>query len=278
MRCYTPPKNQGKQLMHKLLIIFALVFTPYLAAQESPNIILISMPKSGSTFLVSALQNNLHYKRRNIVSPYYGQKNYNSSLAAFFATPSLIAKEHYRAPNSRASDKIDFMSPIEISYLKKYTNKIVIHARDPRQAMLSLVHHILEDPKSIFIAAELRPWFDTQTFYKKIDWGIDNLLPSLVAWLEDWMKLKDQEDNSRNGIKILVTTYDELISDDKLLYAKILDFYQIAHLDYIAPKKDSRVRYRVGNPKEWQSACSPTQQKRIAQIVPRDLLQRFGWE
>ncbi len=275
MQCYIRAKISAI-ILRKILIISAILCTHNLAAQQ-PNIVLISMPKSGSTFILSAIKDNLHYQRRNLVSIYYGQQNYQNNLAAFFATPSLVAKEHFRAPNSIPSDRIDFMSPLETSCLKKYTDKFVLHVRDPRQALLSLVHHIIDDPESTFIAADLRPWFDAQPFDKKVDWGISNLLPTLVTWLEDWMFFKDQEDKIENGMQILITTYDELLADDKLLYAKILDFYQIEHLGYIAPKKDSRVRYRSGNPKEWQSVCSAAQKKKIAQIVPQDLLQRFGW-
>jgi hypothetical protein len=245
------------------------------------NIILNALPKSGSTYLMHLLKTNLGYQRKNIYSFYDYQANtFQSNLQWFFKTKSTIAKEHFTAPlNIARQTTINFMAPLDIPKLKLYTSKIIIHVRDPRQALLSLTHHINADQNSAFVPAANRSWYNNLKFSQQIDWGIENLLPQLVSWIDNWLIYKTQEEHKPDGLQILVTTYDELITNEKALYQKILQFYAIANhqQQFISPIKNAQVRFRKGELNEWRSVYSSAQKQRIAAIVPVRILQTFNW-
>lgn len=283
-----------KQLRYTLLfvIIFSLALISYFcfysnlfhnnsSHTDKPNIVLITLPKSGSTFLLSLLQENLGYEVKNFGSFYvHGKKIFVSNIDDVLAQNGIIVREHFRAPiNFHRGYNPDFMDYLDIEKLKANTNKIVLHIRDPHQTLLSLIHHIRGNPVSPFVPRQVRPWFYEQTLSTQIDWGIENLLPSTVEWINNWLEYKAIEDLSPDGLKILVTTYDEILNDDFLLYQKILNFYDIKldATEFKLVEKNSKVRFRTGDPNEWRQVYTHEQKEKMSTIIPKDLLERFGW-
>lgn len=221
---------------------------------DRQHILLITLPKSGSTYLAKMIADSLGY--------------------------SHARKVHFSAKVSNTSNHyIGVMEPIDISELKSTKTKIVLHVRDPRQALLSLYWHLHDDHQTEFVPNELKDWYYSQDMKVQLDWMIENLLPRFVAWIEDWVALKEEEDRTNDGIPILITTYDELVENDIALSIKILKFYAIEYQDLIllTPPKDKQVRFRNGDPGEWRFAFSRTQKERMSELVPTRLLERFNW-
>lgn len=245
-----------------------------------PNIILNTMQKTGSEYVAAALRDGLDYERVHISSVYLIQDNrIHSDLKDFFDVKGLVAKQHLRAVlpvQHRVNDVLD------LTDLRNYTDRLVLHLRDPRQILLSWVHHINKYPE--YADHDLFPKppenFYSLSLHDQIDWSIDNYLPNVIIWMSDWLAIKDREDKKWRGMKILVTTYDELIQDELKLYDRILAFYSIPtkYFKFIKPAKDSAVYFRKGDPNEWSEVFTPEQKLRIAAIVPDELLDRFGWK
>lgn len=193
---------------------------------------------------------------------------------------SHTRKVHLSAKvNTTNNYYIGVMEPIDLSALKSENAKIVLHVRDPRQALLSLYWHLHDDHQTEFVPDETKNWYYSQDMEVQLDWMIENLLPRLVSWIEDWVALKAEEDKTKDGLPILITTYEELIENDIALSIKILKFYAIEYNDSIlsAPLKNKEVRFRKGDPEEWRFAFSATQRERISELVPTRLLERFNW-
>lgn len=255
------------------------------------NIIINALVKSGSEHLVYSLGESLNYQRLNIYSVYEAAYNsYYSNLGEFFQHSATIAKQHLRAPYlSTHTLPLDIPASrlkrdpraysnwreLDIKALKKHSNKLVIHLRDPRQALLSMVHHInsLENPE------EKPKGYSDLNQTQQIDWCIYNMTPYIVHWLEDWLTLYAIENLDPNGLKILFTTYDELIEDELKLFHKILDFYEIpiTHFNYQPKEKKLSKHFRKGDPQEWRQVLNVAQQQRLNEMIPDDLLTRFNW-
>lgn len=207
-------------------------------------------------------------------------QSFRNNFPSFFKRNAVIARNHLRAPIELATGTgYQKLAVIDLDTLRLYSNKIVLHLRDPRQVFLSHLHQIAANPESIFVERDFRPTYIGMSLSEKIDWGIDNLLPGMIQWYTDWLAIKDREDQKEDGMQILVTTYDEILANDAALYNKILNFYGIKKSGkFAAPQKDIRTKYRKGDPNEYKSVYTAEQQQRIDAIVPKSLLQRFNWD
>lgn len=236
------------------------------------NIIINAVPKSASAYIVKTLEQSLQYTHFQISSEYipHDQLIY-FRLEEFYSNGSLSSKQHFDA------------SPLNLRVLKRFTNKMVLNLRDPREILLSWVHHLNElkaEGIDIYYIDPLPP----PGYYKlslkdQIDWNIENFLPFMITWMNDWLATKEQEDADPNGLKILVTTYDELKRDELALYKKIITFYDIRldRLNFSPAEKDRKVHYRKGDSDEWRQVFTDQQKRRISEIVPDNLLNRFNW-
>lgn len=269
------------------------------------NIVLAALPKSGSTYLLESLHENLGYqhmpspsdlrKERSVIafhSCYHTEVLLRDSPKGsedFFQKKLQVARVHYHAPRV-VDDKERGLPLFSVDKLKKNGNKMIIHLRDPRQALVSYVHHLnkninIENGFS-FILPDISWWsydfsgYCGANFKTQMDWAIENHLPHIVNWINDWVAFKDKEDKSSDGVKIMITTHDELVENESQLFQKIVDFYEIpfdmANFKSIA--KNVNVRFRKGERDEWRSVLTEAQKNRIAEIVPAELLTRFNWD
>lgn len=234
------------------------------------NIILNAMPKSGSAYIAARLTQGLGYVSMNISAQYIPQDQVvYSQIRDFYEINGALSKQHLDA------------SPLNLQILKRFTDRIVLQIRDPREVLLSWVHHLnkLHEEKVdvYYFTPEPPPGYYDLNLHEQIDWNIDNFLPAMVVWLNDWLALKQREDSRENGFKILLTTYNELLTDEKALYRKILAFYDIPldKFTYTPVAKDRNVHYRKADPNEWREVFTVEQKQRIDAIVPVSILDIF---
>lgn len=269
-------------------LLFTLAFVAISAAFierhsdfNKPNIIIIAIPKSGSSYLEAAVRRNLEYSDMGIHSFYTQEKNrFITNFPEFFKNNAKISKGHSRAPiNMTINNTYKIYPALDLTSLRRYTNKFILHLRDPRQVLLSHIHFITNSNDSKILSSEIKSAFLNLSLHEKINWGIDNLLPSMIEWYNNWLAIKELEDLKQNGMQILITTYEEILTDDLALYNKILDFYGIqSPKEYLSPPKDAKLKFRKGDPNEYKSIYTAEQQQRIDAIVPKNLLQRFNWD
>jgi len=269
------------------------------------NIVFAALPKSGSTYLLESLHQNLGYqhmpspsdlRKEPSVVAFHTCYNTRASLQdspkvseEFFQKKLQVARVHYHAPRV-VDDKKRGLPLFSADKLKKNGNKMIVHLRDPRQALVSYVHHLNKNINSArglsFVLPDLSWWdydfsgYCGTDFKTQMDWAIENHLPHIVHWMNDWVAFKDTEDKSPNGVKIMITTYDELVENESQLFQKIADFYGIpfdmTHFKPVA--KNVSVRFRKGERDEWRSVLTEAQKNRMAEIVPVELLRRFNWD
>lgn len=262
-----------------IVVGLALIMSWPIYAHVKPNIVLITIPKSGSTYLLAMLKDNLKYEHMHFHT-YYDGVVLRTELKDFFMLDGRVAKEHFRAPIELSRPSITkFMHPLDIEKYIEYSNKLVVHVRDPRQVLLSLVHHINNNVNNQYVPSSQKDWYYKQNISTQIDWGIDFLFADIIAWMADWVQYADFAKTNNIPIDILFSTYDELYTDPEMLFQRIVKFYNInQYPKFEMPKKDARVRYRKGDPNEWRYVFTPQQQTRIMQLIPKNLRQKFDWQ
>jgi hypothetical protein len=113
--------------------------------------------------------------------------------------------------------------------LQHFGCSMVLHVRDPRQAMVSWLHHLdrvyrKQGEEPLLLVAPRPPaGYFTWDFADKIDWQIDHYLLLVIDWLVRWLAI-----HGSGEVPILLTDYRELSGDAGRLCRRICGFYGIA--------------------------------------------------
>lgn len=253
--------------MHKLFLL--LISSATILFAQDRQILINTIPKSGSVFLKDTIQRNL--KPFGFEFCRISDERFHDS-----AINRKTLLRNIRRPFFNQSH-LD-PSPRNLVLLKKYLPKFVLHLRDPRQVVISWYHHVEKHQKNHYYlwSDDIQPpdeyftWNDAE----KLNWQIENFLPVLVKWIEDWTAVIDS-----GKFQILVTTFEEMIEEQSAFMQKILCFfgYEIDKPEF-APFEPGKLHHRKGRKDEWKEVFSPAQKQRISQLIPPELLARFEWD
>jgi hypothetical protein len=233
------------------------------------GILLNTMPKSGSAYVSISLVKILQLRTMHISNQYSLIDQINIEQTRTFSRGGFLSQAHL-APSSE-----------NLQVLQYFKLKLVLHLRDPRQALLSWVHHLdwlsggSETCEALLFATPLPPsGYFNFSLSRKIDWQIENWLPQLITWTTQWVSAADS-----GTIPILITHQDDLRANEKAFFDSILAFYQL-NLDYTLPNPPRTVEtthFRRGDPMEWMQTFTPHQVDRATSMIPQSLGIRFGW-
>jgi len=231
-------------------------------------ILLNTMPKSGSVYLAKSLANILGLGTMYLGDPHGDQIDI---LAAHTFSRGGFVSQNHLIP-SRENLRI-------LQYLNL---KMVLHLRDPRQALLSWVHYLPyitggNDEHEILLKMSPRPPLNCLklSLSRQIDWHIKNTLPPRVFWATRWVEIAD-----RGTMPILITQQNDLRIEEKVLFDKVLEFYDI-DFDYALPslaRTMNETHFRLADPTEWNRTVTPEQAIRATSMIPKSLRIRFGWD
>ena len=252
--------------MKYMLFIFLFQVSVLVSAVENKIIFINTMPKSGSMFISHVLQRNTNYPFVRISLNRFHDDYLQEKLIEENRKYLCLTQEHVDA------------SLKNIQILEKYFSKIVLHLRDPRQQLISWVHHVENWKWNTLplISEDIQmpcDYFEWE-FSKKIDWQIENFLPSLVNWLEEWCDVLDSNQN----LDILVTHFEEMKANPQAFFQKIAAFFNIPIGKFSIPYfQKNTLHQRKGKIDEWKRVLTPLQIQRMHEIIPQDLMIRFGW-
>lgn len=260
LRPYMPPQDLDA-LLHRQ--------QPDQAPVGLPGIVFNTLPKSGSVFIASSLAKGLGIPIRTISHGYFPQDIVDQSRLRTLAQGNALTQEHLDA------------SPMNLQLLCRFLDRMVLHVRDPRQSTLSWTHHLArlkregqEDMLYFVYPAPPRDYLELQ-LSAQIDWNLDHYLPACIRWLQDWLHAIDR----LNGVRILVTTYEEFLADQEAFIQRVLGFYDIPPERFTRQEvpKDLSTNFRKGDPEEWQQQFTVQQREKALAQLPADLRLRFGW-
>lgn len=237
-----------------------------------PPFVFVGFPRSGSVFVYTSLVRGLRI-------PGFGGIHGGAFPDFTLAQEGLnvllagrgTAHTHLRGSKTNLLELYD----------RYNLQKMLVHVRDPRQALLSW-HDFM--PK---IAGEMDPvqskHYDLPADYlqktseAQLDWLIDNWLSVLVTWLDEWKCAAESEEF---GTEIYFSKFEDMRADQHLFFKGILDFFEIDEDLFdppSAPSGQGDRNFRKGELESWKSVLSPDQYERVRQIVSDDLLSYFGW-
>lgn len=236
-------------------------------SQRPHPVVLITLPKSGSMYFLRTLAKAYALPQYQRFGGIFPNLLLDRGVMKEMAQQGGIAQNHVPP------------SDYNIAVLNHYFDRIALHVRDPRQALLSWVHHIRDRVRANQLDCILlglpTDYFD-RSLSEQIDFQIDSFLPKLVRWLEEWDEcLKSARLRGVN----LVTRFEDFRTHPQHVLEKIVGFFG---LDWPPPRPlpvfdNEAIHFRSGLADEWRTVLSPDQISRVNRIVPPSILARFGW-
>jgi hypothetical protein len=162
------------------------------------------------------------------------------------------------------------------------TKRLVLHVRDPRQVVVSWVHHVLRISEAEFqwsalmydppLPAAFRTW----EFQQQIDWALENYMPGQLHWLEDWVTALEKGP----PIPIFVSRFEDFVQGKRRFLRGFLDFFGISEIDVPSLRTQTVAamrHFRVGSVDEWCDVLTKSQVSSFESRV-EPLAKKFGWK
>jgi sulfotransferase family protein len=232
-----------------------------------PNIFLCCAPKSAGLYIRNYLMKGLKLEFRRLSVNYWPEDILSiPACENFFRSTGCIAFNHTDAGETN------------IAVLEQGRQKVALNVRDPRESILSLVHYqLLHFPRGsrLFHPNEPPDDYVNWTNERRIDFFIDGVFIKYIRWMTDWLDIADA-----GALDVLVTRYEDLVTDESGLFRRILEFYGIPETKLRQPNvpKDRASNFRSGRIGEWREVFTPRQTQRVTRAIPSRLFARFGWQ
>lgn len=235
-----------------------------------PPMLITTMPKSDTYYISKLFTQGLFIESRIVSHQYFPYDVIRQPELRVLARGNMVTQDHFGA------------SKIHLVHIAKHVDRMVVHVRDPRQAMLSYVHFLAtpqfrrtEEETRLFIYPPMPDDFYQVDLEARIDWAIENWLPLLVEWSEEWVAAAETVD--RPFIKF--TRYEDLVADPDRFVSEVLEFFRIPAKRYAPPRieRDEEIHFRRGEATEWMTTFTPKQAAAATAKIPSALATRFEW-
>jgi hypothetical protein len=226
------------------------------------SLILNAMPASGGDHIADALAGRLNYRLTTLSHGYFPNDMIDFHRIKALRRGGYIAHQHCDA------------APVNRHLLALFTDRLIVHVRDPRQALIAWTHHLnrLHEAGSDDLHWVFPPppeSYFTLPPAARLDWQIAHFYPSLTGWLAGWLAVAQE-----GALAVKFTRHEDFVADQAALLNDIAVFHDIAPAD-IAPPGE-RGAY-AGEGDDWRCVLSRAQRARLAALTDPALLAAFGW-
>lgn len=151
-------------------------------------------------------------------------------------------------------------------------DKIIVHVRDPRQSLLSMIHHITRYPEGT--ASLLGSHFDEWDISAQVERLMEDYLRR-VSWIQGWLDAEAE-------LGVLFSTFEEFVRDRDAFIDRYLDFYGapralFSYADATRMHEGTDYHFRAGLTEEWRSVFPERDAEMLTAQLPAAMRRRFGW-
>ncbi|MEG4283603.1 tetratricopeptide repeat protein [Microcoleus sp. A006_D1] len=242
-------------------------------------ILISSIPKSGTVYIEDSLRKGLKISSMRELKFIRTGASGAMDIHLELGFPEIYYSDVYGI-------LVDHLNASEWNLLaiNVMVDRLLVNVRDPRQGLISWISHFNRYSKIVAHQVELSRNFKYSEHYlrenqkEEIDYQIEHgFLPYTIKWIEGWL---DAQENSLFKPKILFTKFEDLATNPNVFFKSILDFYGIEESKFTYPKPvefKQGTHYRKGSVNEWQEVFTPEQKQKASSIIPKKILERFGW-
>lgn len=230
-----------------------------------PAICLNTIPKSGTMYLRNAFSKALNMPSIHISVELFPEDRLVPNWAALHCRGGCMSVQHMDG----GRDKIDALRALGL-------DRIWVHVRDPRQTLVSMYHYANSGNPGV--ATEIDATYYEYSVEQRVDAHI-GYFPNLVKWMRSW---KNAAESESNGMRILVTRHEDLRRDTPGFFDEVCAFFDVDRAAFtpelISPPRSGNLHFRKGETSEWRRVFTASQQARLNEMLPDDLIQFFDWE
>ncbi|XZN90172.1 MAG: tetratricopeptide repeat protein [Microcoleus sp.] len=239
-----------------------------------PGILVNTLPKSGSMYILDSLSKGLNLSIIAISnsSAWPDDVIYNNEeILSRMASGGVICNHHLPA------------NSINLAFISMWLDKLIVHVRDPRQATLSLVHHLNrlknEAPMALILTSHLfEEGYFSMSLTDQISWQIEKgYFRETINFIENWLNISESPSFHP---QILFTKQEDLALKPKQFFQEILDFYEIENSTFIVPalpQFNANSHQRKGSVDEWKTIFTDEQLEKTSSLISKKLIERFNW-
>lgn len=237
-----------------------------------PPVVLVTLPKSGSIFIHTAIRRTLRIPMVKINASYTFGTSLNYSALVRLAKGGAVCREHFEAD--------EFL--LEAMH-REGIKRINLHVRDPRGAIVSWTRNMERSNEvgglaSMMLHCQkvLPEAYPLWPFQERLAWQVEHHLPRYVKWIDDWMSLSDRYAQ----IEFRVTSYESFKRDNRAFIVDLLKFFEV-------PIEESWItlpKYKVGSANVFHRSEKTVREEmgealyaKATAMVPAHLVARFGW-
>lgn len=151
---------------------------------------------------------------------------------------------------------------------------VIVHVRDPRQQIISLIHHHRRYPDQLRRSNREKFVRDDEEaiFRFMMD---ETFIPNTIRWIDSWYK-------ARSKLNLKFTTFEEFVRDRSRFTERIIAFYG-GDARYFDPAnaftEHPGIDYhkRLGSIDEWQQVLNRKQIDEVNRAIPNHFWSAFGW-
>ncbi len=240
-------------------------------ARGLPTLLLVTMPKSASETIWNRVAAGLDLPQTHL------------SLGLFPHCCLLASRMRQARQGGLTSKEHILPTAHNLALLWEHgIDRLVVHLRDPRQAVLSWAHFVQEDVAQRRMGAIWRSTVPPRAvldrgFEAVLDWCIDTVLPRFVDFARAWGECAGQGGNLP---RIRILTYERFLADPGDYMEVLLGHFDIPAetFDAQAAAAAASVHLRQGRVDEWRTVFTRAQRARVNRLVTAELCRRFGWQ
>ncbi len=222
-----------------------------------PSVALVTLAKSASISVASIFTSGLNLP----------------SFAYSFNTAGVIeswARDYARGGACYATHLRP--TPDTIERLRRSgISKIIVHVRDPRQTLLSTVHHLSRYPDQLITLTKT-------VAHRPIAQQIEELMDIYlyrIRWIMGWMEAERE-------LGLMFSTFEDFVRDKDAFIQKYLNYYDgptdaFSYEESTTRHQGTDYHFRKGEVSEWRDVFPPREAAYLSSLLPKEMKERFGW-
>ena len=248
--------------------------TVHLERMYHPPILLNTLPKSGSVYIITTLQRGLGTSFQKLGRGTFPVDMIDGDQLAAFGGSRVVSQEHLDA------------SAYNLTMLARVVGRVAVHFRDPRAASYSWMHHLTglmrSAPEYERRHGLLLPPEDYADASEsdRMAWIVDHHFPSCIQWMRDWIAAADGESATPGAdrLKVELFTYEAFVADAAAYFDRLLDYFGVApeRFRLLEVERTKATNFRSAKKGEWRGVGDPLAE-RMTQQIPDEWFDRFGW-
>lgn len=163
--------------------------------------------------------------------------------------------------------------PENITRLKRAgIKKMIVHVRDPRQALVSMLHHFDMYPDQM---AEDRSQAAAGHSMSEQARNVLRVYENAIGWISEWVDAEPE-------IEILFSTHEQFVTGRAHFIERYLEFYSadrqhFSYEDAVRQNEGTDYHFRSGRTDEWRQVLDPDLADQLSAMLPGELKSKFGW-